>query len=201
MNKTTVLLLGAALAANASADVYDEVGDTGDLMPSAQIVPGGINVIDGELNPAGDVDLYGVRFNFTGTLQIDAVRDVGTPLDMNLHAFNSMGNPLGANDDGSDMGDTGLNSVLFIDITPGLYYFGVGENNLEATDGMGNRIQDNDTGILIPDGILGGWEGSGTSDSADTGGYTIVFSEFSVPAPGSLALLGLGGLAAARRRR
>jgi hypothetical protein len=48
-------------------------------------------------------------------------------------------------------------------------------------------------------GSLVSWDGSGFEE----GDYSIRLTgaEYSVPAPASLALLGLGGLAAARRRR
>ncbi len=197
MNEIFGLTVFAGIASIACANVYNEVGDTGDLPGTAQNVGSGINVIAGNIDTSGEVDLYCVQFNFTGNLQIDAVEAVGFTLDMNLHAFNAAGNPLGANDDGSSMGDSFLNSVLTIAITPGVYYFGVGDNNTHATDGAGVLIQDNDTGIEDPNGVLGGWLYNGSR----TGAYTIVFSETSVPAPGAAALLGFGGLVVTRRRR
>lgn len=197
MHTRIAIVLALVAAPTAFSAAYTEIGDTGQLLGTAQNVGSGIDMIVGSIGVPGDVDLFAIEFDFTGTLQIDAVRDIDGDLDMNLHAFNAMGNPIGANDDGSLMGDTTLNSVLFLDITPGLFYFGVGDNNLEALDDMGNEIQDNDSGIEIPDGVLGGWD----IDVEDVGGYTIVFSETSVPVPGTMGLLGLAGVLTTRRRR
>ena len=57
-------------------------------------------------------------------------------------------------------------------MTPGTYYFAVGDNNLEADDAQGNRIQDNDSGVLDPNGVLAQWEYNGDDD----GPYEILFS-------------------------
>lgn len=177
---------------SAHAQTFTEQGDAGQLLGSAQSVGGPFNRIEGSLLPSGDIDLYRVVFDFTGSLTIDAIGLTGN-LNMNLHAFNANGNPLGANDDGGG----GQNSRLTLAITPGTYFFGVGQNNLEALNSQSSIIQDNDNGILQPQGVLAGWSGPG----AGSGTYAITFSSPTAigsvagPEPASFALITLGTLA------
>ena len=100
---------------SAHAQTYTEIGDTGQLLPAAQSVGGPVNRIEGTLFN-GDIDLFRADFDFTGTLTVNALA-VSGGLNMNLHSFNSAGNPLGAND---DFGGS-LNSQLTLAITPGAY--------------------------------------------------------------------------------
>ncbi len=187
-----------ACSLSAHAQTYTEAGDTGQLLGSAQNVGGAVNRIEGTLFN-GDIDLFRADFDFTGTLTVNALALAGG-LNMNLHSFNSAGNPRGAND---DFGGS-LNSQLTLAISPGAYYFGVGQNNLEALDNTNTIIQDNDNGTLNPAGVLAGWQGPGVG----SGAYAITFSmptaaSAAVPEPGSIALLvgiALSGAAFLRRR-
>jgi hypothetical protein len=197
MAPLAALLLGFA-AQPAQSLTYLEVGDTGQLLGTAQAVGGGITTISGALGSPFDVDLFGVAFNAAGTITIDGIKTSGS-WDPNLHLFNAAGNPLGANDDSNFTFD----SQLVVSISPGFYYIGICDNNCEATDGGVVRIQSNDFGVQLANGILGGWSASGNR----TGAYEIRFSvateAVDTPEPASLALVLTGALAltAARRRR
>ena len=160
-----VLLLAPHFVFPSALNVYVEMGDTGDLIPGAQDTGSDVGWVQGTLSFPGDVDLFLVRLGNSRVYQFDAISD---PIDMNMHIFNSAGNPLAAND---DFGGS-LNSQIILNLPAGDYFVGVGDNNIEATDGAGTRISDNDSGVQVPSGVLGGWEGSGTT-SGDTGSYEI----------------------------
>lgn len=200
-----VLLLGAGIA---NAQIVNEIGDAGETLATAQVLPAGTTTVLGFIAANGDVDMYAATFDFTGDLVV-TVDDFDDDFDPNLHAFNSAGNPIGADDDSSP--NTGLGSQLTLSITPGTYYFAIGDNNLEANDINGVRIQDNDSGVLNPNGVFDHWD---RDESGDAGNYTMTFSVATVaPAAPGIPVLGgaflpltLGGLAAlgilvARRRR
>ena len=159
------LIFAPHFASYAALNVYVELGDTGDLIPSAQDTGTDVGLIQGTLSFPGDVDLFLVRLSNSNVYQFDAVSN---PIDMNMHIFNAAGNPLAAND---DFGGS-LNSQIILNLSAGDYFVGVGDNNTEATDGAGTRISDNDSGVQVPNGVLGGWEGSGTT-GGDTGAYEI----------------------------
>ncbi len=209
MKKLVTLLFmsifGLLITTNAQALPYNEVGDAGDLMVSAQNVGANVDQISGNFFAPGglDVDLYALFFDVTASITFDATTVDNYSPDMNMYIFNASGNPLAANDDGP----IGYDSQIILDIIPGLYYLAVGENNTEALDASSNKIADNDYGVLIPDGVLGGWSlPSPTSDFATGGDYTITLSQLTaapVPEPATMLLFGLGllGLAGVSRKK
>lgn len=196
------MLLGSPQGAGATA--FNESGDAGQLPASAQIVGAQIgDVIAGTLATDGDVDLFKVSFASTVALVIQAVT-ITPGLDLNLHLFDAAGHPLGANDDGGASDIDAFDSQLApegsspLTLVAGSYLVAVCHNNCEATDAMGTIIQDNDGGILDPNGVLGGWDISGIPPDT-TGNYQLRF--LAIPEPTALTLLGAGLLGLAVRRR
>lgn len=132
----------------------------------------GGSAMDADLNP-GDLDFF--CFSAVAgelvTAQIDDF--AGGGLDTVLGIFDAAGSPLSINDDGGDT--SGLNSVLEFSIpADGVYYWGV-------------------TGFA---------DFGFTGAHSQLGKYRLVTSGGApVPAPGALAVLGLAGVAAGRRRR
>jgi len=165
-------LASESISRPAVAPDHVEVGDAGELLPTAQAIDGSgpLDSVTGAIDTDEDVDLYQICVTGSGDLTIDALSLPPDGLDMNLHTFNSAGNPIGADDDSSPF--QSLGARVTISVTPGTFFFAVGDNNLEAEDAQGNQIQDNDSGILIPDGVLGGWEKNGSED----GPYEILLS-------------------------
>jgi len=173
-NNKALALASQTIATPAVAPDHIEVGEAGQLLPTAQVIGGSgpLDSVTGFIDE-GDVDLYQICVTGNGDLTIDALSLPDSDqddLDMNLHTFNSAGNPLGADDDSSPF--QSLGARVTISVTPGTYFFAVGDNNLEAEDAQGNRIQDNDSGIQIPNGVLAQWKISVQRD----GPYEILLS-------------------------
>jgi PEP-CTERM motif-containing protein len=191
------LVSGLMSFTSVRAQLYTEV-DAGELLPTAEIVPAGINTIRGRLstiNPLGDIDLYRLTFGETGNLKVSIV--VGPPpnpqgwFDSDVTIFNALGNPLSTHDP----------ATFTVPISPGTYYFAIADWDIVATDKSGNWIADDFTNTLVPDGVLGGWQV--TSSPVRFGSYDIQLSMTTVPEPSALllAVLGIVSGAVIRRRR
>jgi hypothetical protein len=198
-----------SIASVANAQVFSETTDAGTTAATAAIVPSGTTSIAGTLGIRFDLDLYAFQIDTAGSIDIIGTNSPG--IDDNLLLFDASGFGIGASDDQGG----GLDSRITINLSPGLYYVGYGDNNIAAFDSNNNEIFDNDhgdgNGVLNPPRttpfayIAQEFAGSG----GDTGPYTITFSRPTgggtpVPEPGSIALLigaGLGGLMLKRRRK
>ncbi len=123
----------------------------------------------------------------------------GSPFDTELGLWDAAGTLLASDDDGGD----GLNSLIAANLSAGTYWLGVSEFNSIFEDGWlntGSAFEGGDDATATLN-INGNFEADmlvGDFLSQETGFFRF---EVSVPAPGSMALLGLGGLAAVRRRR
>lgn len=140
-------------------------------------------------------------FNFTDTVTVThlgnyasgtnfSMNTEGSNYDTELAVYTAAGTLVGTDDD-SGAGTTSLfNAGVLAD---GLYYIVVGGYN----SGFGN-------GFAFAGAAAGNYNlnvnGSSVAAGAQAAGAFQVFS-FQVPTPGSLALLGMGGIAALRRRR
>lgn len=202
------LLAGAAVLAMSGAalgDVWNEVGDAGDLLNTAQITigTGSLDAINGD-HGTSDVDLYCIRILDPG--RFIATTTGGTSFDTQLFLFGADGRGVSHNDDNPNGGLQSRLTGQFVQ-APGIYYLAISRYNRDPVDGAGALIWANSPFNVerAPDGPgaanpLAGWVNSNTAGGA----YTIFlegagFCE--VPAPGALALLGLGGLTLAGRRR
>ncbi len=204
MKKLIAIMALAALSGSALAGDWNEVGDAGGLPPGQHTVgAGSLDRILGTLdaNAQDFEDMYCIRI--VNPLAFSASTVGGASFDTQLFLFDANGLGVSHNDDAG-----GLQSRItgqFV-LAPGIYHLAVSGYNRDPLDAAGGLIWNNSpfSTERAPDGPaaanpIAGWGGSG-----GTGAYTITLTgaEFcQVPAPGAMAILGLGGLAAARRRR
>lgn len=140
--------------------------------------PGGSVLVDGILSGAGDVDWYSFTLNQTSTLSIFAAFSADDG-DGVMQVVGGVNDVIAFDDDSG----VGLMPALQIEnLGAGTYWVGLSGFG----DASANSV---DTDELF-DGV--GHE--------ETFTYKLAIG-FTVPAPAPLALLGLGGLVAARRRR
>jgi MYXO-CTERM domain-containing protein len=218
-------LLIAAAAAGLSAPLahagmaWDETinggGDAGSTIGSAQVItPGALSSISGVTGAGDTQDLYVIQI--TQVSQFSAITDMGTDFDTQLWLFATSGHLVTGNDDDAASPVT-FGSALFAgpnsDATPGLINPGTYILAVSGfgTPGNGGGGDPRDAGNLPlanqatftehtgPDGPGGANPLAGWVPGADTGSYVISIT--GVPAPGALALLGIAGLVAGRRRR
>ncbi len=203
-----VLLAGAAalaLSGAAFGDVWVEQGDAGDLIGTAQhtVGSGSLDSISG-VHITDDVDLYCIRILDVG--RFFATTTGGTSFDTQMWLFDADGYGVSFDDDDPNGGLQSRLTGQFVP-GPGIYYLGVSRYNRDAVDGSGALLWNSSPFNVerAPDGPGAGNPLAGWVNTTSAGGeYTIFlggagFCE--VPAPGALALLGLGGFAAAGRRR
>lgn len=186
---TALMLAGAAGAANAAIIFESESNNTiATANPlGTYSAPGDGILVDGSITPgaqgvAGDVDWFSFTVTGPTTLVASIFALSGANQDSMLILVDSGGNILASDDDDN----VGLMSSLDpIVLAAGTYYIGVtGWNDLGSP-------------VSIPDGFNGT---TGIGHSAEFV-YKLVIGLNIVPTPGTAALLGLGVLAAGRRRR
>ena len=192
MNKiaSIVGLAVAATAMTASADVAEFVFDINDFGLSVSNVIGGSGV-DGsfDLGAIDSIDSISIELSHSWSGDIDFFISDGTSILFDLTFAQGGSSDLG--DGGSD--GTGL----------GLYTF--------VASGSANGLLGVST-TAPGDYDANGWTAGPFASSAwfinlsdlasgDDGAVGSVFINYTVPAPGAMALLGLGGIVAGRRRR
>lgn len=215
-------LLVSAATGPANARDYTEIGDAGQLLPTAQITyGGGATVIDGifgTLSGASDVDLFqiflpgGGLFSATTVETFDPSSGVFQPLyDSALFLFNASGFGVYANDDdplASPRPDSTLPALdPLTPLTAGLYYLAITASPRVPTSAGGLRIFPDlstsltyqYTDVVGPTGPGGGASLSGwTETHVETGVvYRIALTgtQFAViPEPGTLLLIAVGTL-------
>lgn len=211
------IMVTATLSAGAVAQTFNEMGDAGQTLATAQTVPGGVTTIQGNTQSPGDVDLYRFSVTTAGSVTITAWGADAAPscppyptIDANLILFNGAGVPLWGDDDSDPAHCYG--SQIVMNLAAGNYYLAFGENNIEAMGPIDEYICSNDDGDCTGDGtpldhFLAGGEAAGA--------YTITFSQATggsrsnvaaVPGPTGilllplLAVMGIAGASRLKRR-
>jgi hypothetical protein len=183
-------------AGRVNALTLTEEGDALDSLDKAQSLMGLVTEINGAVSEIGDIDLYKFVIDQTGNTTFDGMpAETGPRLNINMFLFNDKGNPLFSLE---PMDSDGMKFDFAT--AAGIYFLGIGSDDLDALDAMGNRIAGNDSGIDNPNGVLAKWSAGNES----TGAYKITISTIptnAVPAPMLLpALLGFG-LKALRKKK
>ncbi len=160
-------------------------------------VPGGSVLVDGTITPgglgiAGDVDWFRFTVGGTATVVTSVFSLDNNRADSELWLVAGNGTTILAyNDDGNPGGGSGgMSSLIRLNLAPGNYYL--------ALSGF------NDGGIPnnLPDGFNGGgMPGPGAEGHGENFTYKLLVGFNIVPTPGAIALFGIGGMMAARRRR
>jgi hypothetical protein len=213
MRNTTKFLIATATAtlcclgaSAAKAFDFTETKDAGDLMKTAIDVGtvGTSSQINGEIvaNKDGsrfDIDLFRFAIDKAATYTFDAnpVKG-GSQLNINTFLFNASGNPI------SDVLEPREEDPMSFSmaINPGVYFLGIGSDDLDALDKNGNIILGNDTGILNAKGILAGWADPGKF-AESVGKYNIKISaapDTAIPTPALLPGLIAFGIKTLRKK-
>jgi hypothetical protein len=213
MKGTLVAALAvASVSGLANAQIWNEVGDAGDLPASAQVVmgAGSLTQINGFFG-ANDADMY--RILITNPAAFSATTFGGTTLDTQLWLFHVSGMGIAHNDDvpAGNPGAGTLQSMfpvgnpLYASLAPGEYLIAITRYDRDPVSAGGLIFPNSPFNVVHgPTGPGGGspitgWLGT---TSASTAQYSIYLTGAGfIPAPGALALFGLAGLAGTRRRR
>lgn len=209
-------LLGCASVAMAGPD-WTEVGDAGSGPGTAQVPLGNgvINSISGRLGNRGSIedfeDMYFIGVDEPGAFNL-TIANADFDAQLFVFHFTLSGAALGllANDNAHDETNLPVITPIATDGTgvvldlPGIYLVAVAGAGRRPVSMTGDIFSfDSATEISGADGPGGlnrliGWEGEG-----ETGSYNVmtdgtIFPD--IPAPGTLALLGVAGLVTRRRR-
>jgi hypothetical protein len=161
-------------------------------------VPGGSVLVDGTITGggigiAGDVDWFSFTVGGTAVMATSVFSLDNGLADSEVWLVAADGTTiLGYNDDGNPGGGAGgMSSLLALNLAPGTYYLA-----LSGWDdgGSANTIPDGFNGSNAP--APGAGVGHGENFT-----YKLLVGFNVIPTPGALALMGMGGLMAARRRR
>ena len=183
MKTAVAFMTVAGMVGAASANFFTEIESNNTLGTANNVgtfgVPGGSVLIDGSID-IGDVDWFSFSLSDTASLAVFSAFSSSSPADGVLQIVDSNGVVIGFDDDSG----VGLMPALqLVNLSAGQYFVGI--------SGFGDQ----------------GAGSVGTTDVFDGLGhqqsfvYKLTIGATVVPAPASAAMLGLGGLVMARRRR
>lgn len=204
MKKILVLAMLASASA-AQAQLWVEIPDAPAALPfTAQMTVGvgALTTISGGGDFPGDtVDAYCIYI--TSPTAFSASTVGGTSQDTQIWLFRPDGTGVTFNDDAGPLQSTITGAFV---TAPGLYILAVSAYDTDPVNAAGAALWlDTPFGTeRAPDGPGAGTPVAGWTGGPDLAPYRIALTgaEYcDVPAPGALALMGLGGLVAARRRR
>ena len=178
----TTAIAAFSTAASAGA-FFNEVEDNNTIAMANDVgtfdIPGGSVAIDGTIGP-GDVDWFSFTLNNTASLSFFAGFASSGGADGIMQVVSSTGDVL-AFDDDSGVGF--MPAIQLENLNAGTYYIGFsGFGDVDDSSVLSDELADG----------LGHQEDFGYKISV---GFTIV------PAPGAMALMGMGGILITRRRR
>ena len=154
------LLLTVLGFGQAQAIIINEIGDTGNTIPTAQQIQAGdilidtpltgpfalgTTIVNGSIESSQDTDLYGFNLINDAIVTFEAIFP---KQDANLLVFNSLGQGLAGNDDFVELDEDGLGCYLFssslseldscltLQLEAGQYYVGVGDNNIAGFESI-----------------------------------------------------------------
>jgi hypothetical protein len=190
-NTTFVVAVIAGVAASSTGQIVFE-SEPNDVIAQANFagaidIPGGSIAIDGRMT-SGDVDWFQVDLNGFATLLLGATGSASANADAQLMVVDGTGTDVLAFDDDSGVGT--LPALQLVDLSAGTYYVGVSAfDDIVFSDDPVNT-----------DTLFDGLNNSGNPHNGEFE-YKLVIAANLIPTPGALAILGLGGLAATRRKR
>jgi len=202
----------AVFSAAASADIFNEVGDAGQLVGTAQNVTGvsPLTQISGMIADENDVDVYRILISDYANFSADTIGSQAlSGVDTQLYLFDQNVFGIYGNDDLPI--DTTLESILPAGhasgpMSNGIYLLAVSSFDNDPFSAAGDIFSDSGHHtILTPTGPGGGSPLIGWNDGADDeyGEYVInLTGATAVPAPGAvvLAMLGMPAIGWIRRR-
>jgi len=133
----------------------DDHGNSFAEATSVQLAEDGSVSHAGMIEAPGDVDMFQIVAEVSGSMIVSQTAIQGSLLDTYLHVYDCQGNQLGTNDDGGP----GLNSQMVLDVTAGETYYvkaaahgtSTGHYVLECTFGPPPEVVPESFSIIIED--------------------------------------------------
>lgn len=203
MNRIFGLAALIAVHSLGTAQVWNEVGDAGDLLPTSQTTLGedALTTIIGSV--ASDSDMYQINIVNSGAFSIT----VASGWDSTLYLFDNTGRGVVADGDGAGAFQPRIN---FNNVTPvtGLMHVIIGNGSVDEPWAVQGHMWDHENPANVGPNAIGAnnpldhWVDIG----GFSGSYTVTLTgcEFAaVPEPSSIVAIGLGvvGFVVSRRRR